>query len=165
MMRTSLMPRGAGVHFGDVMELGMGSLSREVDRLFGDFFGPMMRPRLFRFPDEGGGAIFSPLCDVQEDETAFVVTAEVPGFTRDELHVDVSGDKLTLKGEREEERQSVEVRYVCRESSRSSFQRTFRLPGEIDVEHVEAKLKVGILKLTLPKLPTEQERRIEVSEE
>ena len=54
---------------------------------------------------------------------------------------------------------------MCRVRCRGSFERTFHLSGEVDVEHVEARLKDGILTLTLPKLHTTEHRHIEVSEE
>ena len=101
MTRTSLMPRSTEVQSPSPMEREMSRLSRDMDRLFGDFFGPMAPLRMFRFPEEGSGLSFSPRCDMEDAENNFILTAEVPGFQRDELNVDVSGETLTLKGERQ----------------------------------------------------------------
>jgi HSP20 family protein len=164
MTKTSVTPYRSDVRTRDPWQWEMGRLSRDLDHLFNDFFGPLQPFRPFRSPERGEAPAFTPRCNVEDGEKAFVLTAEVPGFTREELTVDVQGETLTLRGEHRQEHENQNTCYVCRESARSSFVRTFHLPGELDVENVEAKLKDGILTLTLPKLHTAPHRQIEVSE-
>lgn len=164
MTTTNLATRSTDVYPTNPLDWEIGRLSRGMERLFDDLLGPTLPLRRFQFPEEWEATTFAPRCDMEDRENAVVLTAEVPGYGREELSVEARGDTLTLRGEHHQERTEDDTRYVCRESCRGTFERTFRLPGEIDVEHVEAKLKDGILTLTLPKLHAEEHRRIEVTE-
>jgi HSP20 family protein len=110
--------------------------SRSFDRLFDE---------LFAEPSRG------PAIDVAESDTAFTFTLDVPGFTKDEVQIDVVGRQLTLKAEAQGERQ------------RRGFSRSFTLPVELDSAAAQAKLENGVLTLTLPKAAPRTAQRIAVN--
>ncbi len=141
------------------------SLTREMDRLFQDVFGDWAVRAPVRFRHDGGEWHDAPRMDVMDRGNEYVLRAEVPGFRREDLHVDVSENAVTLKGERHEEEAQENERYICRETWSGTFERTIRLPEEIRPDDVTAKLKDGVLTLVLPKAQQKQVRHVEVTEE
>ena len=106
---------------------------------------------------------WAPAIDVYETATAYVVTAEVPGVNRDDIVLAFEESRLTLRGQRADRRDTTAgVHFHQIERSYGSFARTFEFGGRIDVEHVAADLKDGVLTITLPKAPPAAPRRIDV---
>lgn len=145
------------------------SLRTEMDRLFDRFAGGFGMPsfrQMLGSPFFGGGdgnsAIASPAIDITEDDKAYRVTAELPGMNEKDIEVVVSGDRLTLRGEKRQERQDANKHLS--ERSYGMFQRSFTLPEAIDRERIEAGFNNGVLTLTLPKTEqaARQSRKIEV---
>lgn len=103
-----------------------------------------------------------PPVNVWEDEEGFYLEAELPGMTREQLHISVTHrNHLTIQGELP----VAEVekgRYHRRERGFGRFQRTMKLPAAVDAERVEAKLENGLLQLTLPKAEEAKPRKIAV---
>jgi HSP20 family protein len=106
---------------------------------------------------------WAPAIDVYETAAAYVVTAEVPGVSRDEIELAFEESRLTLRGCRAERASTAGVHFHQIERSHGSFARTFEFPGRIDVDHVTADLKDGVLTITLPKAPAPAPRRIDVT--
>ena len=106
---------------------------------------------------------FVPAVDVEEQEKAYVLRAELPGIKREDVHVEVHDDVLTLKGERREDSASGNKKMQRIERRYGSFERRFSMPKHVDVKGIEAKLEHGVLELRLPKVPEVTPRRIEVS--
>jgi len=138
------------------------SLREEIDRLFDDFGRGFWRPfgrslvaeePLFRreltFPS-------TPAVDVVESDKAYEITAELPGMDEKNIEVKVANDVLTIKGERQEEKEEKKKDYYLRERSFGSFERSFGLPEGVDADKIEASFKKGVLTLTLPKKPEAQ---------
>ena len=131
----------------------------QMDRMFGGFMRgfpslPSFRPSLdfepsFRFDTSFG--MTAPAVDVVEKEGAFVVTAELPGLDDKNLEVEVSGDLLTIKGEKREEKEEKGKNTYLSERRYGSFQRSFGLPESIDRAKIAATFEKGVLKVTLPK--------------
>ncbi len=94
---------------------------------------------------------FAPRVDVSEDDEAIHVRAELPGMDQEDIDVELSGNRLTLQGERKEEHEETEKHYYRRESSYGCFRRTIPLPAEVQEDQVEAEFKKGVLRVTLPK--------------
>jgi HSP20 family protein len=106
---------------------------------------------------------WSPSIDVYETSEAFVVTAELPGVTRDQIDLALEASRLSLRGQRIEQYRSRDVLHFHQiERGYGSFVRTFEFANKIDVEHVTADLTDGVLTITLPKVPAEPARRISV---
>jgi len=134
------------------------SLRREVDRLFEDFDGGFWRSPLrrslfdiepFRRAETAFGAV--PAVDVTETDKAYEITAELPGMDEKNIEVKLANGVLTIKGEKQEEKEEKEKDYYLRERSYGSFERNFQVPEGVDADKIEAGFKKGVLTLTLPK--------------
>lgn len=126
------------------------SLFREqFNRLFDDFFlERALAPSRGADPWYG---TFQPHIDVRENEKEITVSAELPGMDEKAIEVLLSGDSLTIKGEKKEEKEEKEKNYYRMERRYGSFQRVIPLPAEIDAKKVEASFKKGILYVLMPK--------------
>ncbi len=136
----------------------VGRLRRDMDDLWKRFLDadlnlPAMAP---------AAPAFNPVVNVKETEEALEVTAEVPGLKPEEIEVSLCGDILTLKGEKREEREETKGDYHLVERRFGSFQRSFRLPVDVDREKLSAKHKDGVLAISLPKLKQEASTTIKV---
>lgn len=134
------------------------SFSSEMDRLLERFIGHRAPhvPRVF-------GAR-GPAVDVSEDETAWRLKADLPGLAETDIEVVVSGERLTLKGDKRCEQETGGRNYYISERSYGGFTRSFTIPGSVDHDRIEATLAHGVLTVTLPKRPGIEaaERHIEV---
>jgi HSP20 family protein len=125
------------------------SLQRDVNRLFEDFFrGFDLRP--LRMAEEKWGG-FNPKMDPEEPEKEFRITAGLTGMEEKDVEVLLSGNSITIKGEKKEEKEEKDKSYYHMERSYGSFQRTVPLPEGIDLNKVGADFKSGVLTVTLPK--------------
>lgn len=105
---------------------------------------------------------WAPSVDVIEREKEIVVKAEVPGVRKEDVHVSLSGNLMTIKGEtRHEEKEEKEDYYRC-EISRGAFSRMLTLPADVDEKNAKAELRDGVLMVTLPKLEQEKKTDIEI---
>jgi HSP20 family protein len=129
---------------------------RLVDAFFGgDAFAPVAaRPT----------RTFAPRFDVRETKDAYVFKADVPGVAEKDLDVQLTGNVLTISGERKIEADGAPngERYFAAERTYGKFSRAFSLPEGIDAERVSADVKDGVLTLVVPKRPEVQPRRITV---
>jgi HSP20 family protein len=123
---------------------GMRTLRQEVDELFDSFFTPTIRR-----PESA--AIWTPAVDVREDDDNFLVSAELPGMTKDDIHVEVQNNTLSIKGERKFEKKQETENYHFIERSYGSFYRSFTLPQNVNPDKIDAEYKDGILHIKLPK--------------
>lgn len=122
----------------------------DIIRTFDEF--PTFGRRLSTlFKDEIGGE-FVPRIDMREDESNFVVTADLPGMTKDDVTVDVTAEVVTLHGEKKREREEKRENYHLVERSFGEFSRTLRLPHAIDPDKASAIFKDGVLTMALPKV-------------
>lgn len=104
---------------------------------------------------------WAPAVDLCETSDAFVITAELPGLTREQVRIDVHENRLTLQGRRDA-RVSCE-KYHQVERGNGEFLRTFVLPHAVNADAVTADLADGILTITVPKNPLDAPRRVVVS--
>lgn len=134
----------------------MGQLREEVDRLFADFFGNGAG-NAGRLATGGG----FPALNVWERGEELYVEAEVPGLKVDDVDISVVGGELIIKGKRMDLEEQDAV-YHRRERGVGEFHRSVRLPLEVDVETIQAKLTDGVLLITLPKAEAARPRKIQV---
>lgn len=92
-----------------------------------------------------------PVVDIKETDDAFVVSAEVPGVRPEEIDIQLTGNELTIKGEKKESKEETKGGYRLEERSYGYFTRTFRLPMEVDNEKITASHDDGVVLITLPK--------------
>lgn len=113
-----------------------------------------------------GGAVppqlqqFTPQFDVKETNDAYVFTADMPGMKEEDVDVSITGHRLTITGERNEEKKEGDERYHMVERSYGSFTRSFTLPEGTDPENVDGQLKDGVLQIRVPKKPEVQARKL-----
>jgi HSP20 family protein len=136
------------------------SLRSEMDDLFDRFAGTFGMPSLRRmfdaFPAPSVTSTFSmpaPAIDIIEDAGGYRLTAELPGMTEADIHVELTGDTLTLKGEKKQESEHADKNYTLSERSYGSFQRSFYLPEGVDRDKLDASFAKGVLTISMPKLP------------
>ena len=98
--------------------------------------------------------------NIHENDEAFTVKAEVPGFTEKEIEVALENGRLTITGKRESSKEETKGKTVCAERRSDQLLRIVDLPAEIDAGKATATLKNGILELNLPKIAKAQPVRI-----
>jgi HSP20 family protein len=111
---------------------------------------------------EGAKLTGSVAVDVAERDDEFVVTADLPGFEREDVSVELTDEALRIEAEHTEERGQEEERFVRRERSRQSLSRSVPLPGPADAEGAEATFTNGVLSVSLPKAGGDDSRRIDI---
>jgi len=145
-------------------------LRSEIDRLFDDFgarpWGSPFRTLFDIEPFWRDHALWgkAPAVDIAETVKEYEITAELPGLERNNVEVNYADGALTIKGQKQDERQDKRENYHLSERNYGSFQRTFRVPASVDTDKIEASFRNGVLTVTLPKTPEarKKERRIEI---
>jgi HSP20 family protein len=130
-----------------------------------------MTQRMRRMLDQtfGGGwpspmladaAGWSPLVDIEEQDDAYVLEAELPGVKRDDVNIEVVGNELAITGEIKERERKGPMRRRTRRSGR--FEYRVRLPEQVDAAKIDASLEKGVLTLRVPKSERAQRQKIEI---
>jgi HSP20 family protein len=131
------------------------SLRRELDRLFEEFEDFV----------EGGprlpwGASRGPAMEVADTPDAVVVKALIPGVPKEDVHVDVADQTLTLYGELKEGEKK--EHYYRQEIRYGTFERTIPLPVDVQGDQAKAQYKDGVLEITIPKTEKAKVKRIPI---
>jgi HSP20 family protein len=134
-------------------------LHDEVDQLFGRFFDDPFGGT-FGLTREAGWA---PLLDVSETDDEIQVSAEIPGIDPKEFDISVTGNVLTISGEKREESEERKGNVYRAERRFGSFRRSITLPDSVDTEKVSADYDRGVLTVHLPKTEKAAAKRIPVS--
>ena len=129
----------------------------EMDRVFDRWFD---RPLDLAWPTNGKG--WMPALDVIDNESEVVVKAEIPGIPAKDVNVAISGNRLTLSGEKDESKEEKGENFYVSERSFGSFQRAIDLPDGIDAEKVTAEHADGVLTVKIGKLKTAKPKHIPV---
>ena len=144
------------------------SLRREIDRMFDDFGGGLWRSPFrgsffepFRRAEVAFAAL--PAVDVIETDKAYEITAELPGIDEKNVDVKFANGVLTIKGEKQEEREEKKKGYHMRERSLGSFERTFQVPEGIDADKIKANFKKDRVVVTLPKTAEARKARRKIA--
>ncbi len=130
-------------------------LRREMDRLWEDYFGAGRRALQPQ-------AEWAPAVDVSETGDRIVIKAEVPGIEVKDIDISLSGDVLTIKGEKKSEREETKEDYHLVERSSGSFFRSLKLPAAVEVDKIEARYEKGVLTVTCPKKEEVKPKTIEI---
>jgi HSP20 family protein len=132
------------------------TLRQALDRLFEESF---VRPSGFGLEIGRGGDI---LLDIYQTDNSVIVKANIPGVKPEEVDISVSGDVLTIKAERKEEKEIKNKDYIRKENHYGVISRSVNLPMEVKAEKSEAVFENGILTLTLPKAEEVKPKQIKV---
>lgn len=139
---------------------------REMDRLFGHFFERRLRPFRGGHWWPGRGAEVSvPAVDLFEDNGDIVAKAELPGMEKEDIEVNITDNRLIIKGEKKKEQESREEDYYYSERSYGSFSRTIDLPSEVETGKSKATFKNGVLEIRIPKTEAAKKKEVKVKVE
>ncbi len=123
-----------------------------MNRLFDDLWtGGRRWPFDGPFAGPAEGAWMAPAIDVREDEDAFVIAAELPGMSKDEVKIQFEEGVLTLSGEKKVESEKKGRTWHRMERRYGRFSRSIALPAGVDVDAADAKLEGGLLEIRIPK--------------
>jgi HSP20 family protein len=129
----------------------MDQLQREMNRLF----DANNAGRVFQSPGY-------PAINIWTNDDGQLITAEMPGVHPDELEIDVTGDALSISGERKQDEVAKDARYHRRERSYGAFSRTVQLPFMVDTDTVEASFNNGVLQISLPRAEADKPKKITI---
>src|ERR1044071_5654383 len=134
----------------------MSTLQNEMNRLFNTVFDTQA--------PNGGSTLrrWMPAMDLVETEESFVLRADLPGMTEDDVKIEFEDGTLTVSGERKAEHESKNEGYYRVERAFGSFSRSLTLPQGVDPESVTAKFENGVLEVRVPKPEARKPRRIEI---
>ena len=110
----------------------------------------------------GSTAGVFPLMNLTEDNDAYYIRAELPGMKADEIELSVTGDSISISGERKIANEDTDAKYHRRERESGKFSRILNLPGPINVEKVDASSVDGVLTIKLPKSEAAKPRQITI---
>lgn len=129
------------------------------DTMFPEFFRRFMQPMALR--DEPLTEI---RIDVDEADKAYTVRAEIPGAKKDDIRVEIDGNRVSISAEvrKDREEKNDKGRTLVRETYRGSASRSFSLAHDIDEAAAVAKLEDGVLTLTLPKRAGARSRQVAI---
>ncbi len=132
------------------------SLRDEIDNLFDRF---VERPL-----GVITGQVVAPV-DISETDTEIIVKSDLPGMELSDIDVSISGDVLTIKGQKKKEIEQAGKTYHVIERSYGEFSRSLRLPAKVDVDRVKASYKNGVLEIVMPKAEPVQTKKIKIEDE
>ena len=137
---------------------------RELDDIFArysPFVGRLAGARQGAV-DEGDAPAWTPLANISETETEYLIKAELPEVSKEDVKVTVDENVITISGERRKEAEHKDEKVHRIESFYGSFSRSFRLPEDADVTAIQAESRNGVLKVRVPKTPAPKPRTVEV---
>ncbi|HMD58133.1 MAG TPA: Hsp20/alpha crystallin family protein [Solirubrobacteraceae bacterium] len=134
------------------------TIQQEMNRLFGTVFDSQA---------SGVAGVSArrwiPAMDLVEESDHYVLTADLPGLSEDEVKVEVEGNVLTVSGERRSEVSERKEGYYRVERASGAFSRSLTLPEGVDPDSIEASFERGVLKLRIPKPAEEKPRRVAIN--
>jgi HSP20 family protein len=131
--------------------------SEVLDDLFGRPLVPMRGP----YPSTERWWI--PDVDIYDKDGMLVIETDLPGIEEKNVDVSISGDILTIKGEKKAENEVEEKGYYQYERTYGSFSRSVTLPTAVDADKIEANFEDGVLEIHLPKLTEAKPKKVKVS--
>lgn len=138
-------------------------LREDVDRVFDGFFRGWPAMRGFDLDFSGGE--LTPVVDVSETDKSYEISVELPGLDDKDVELTLRDDLLTISGEKKTEREEKKKGYHLSERSYGSFQRSFRLPDDVQAEKIKAEMQKGVMSISLPRSPSAKpkQRKIAIS--
>jgi HSP20 family protein len=121
-------------------------LQEDINRLFAELSGHISGGTLQRTTN------WIPNIDLSEDSKEFIVRAELPGVSADDLQIVFQEGYLHIRGEKKRRPHEAKIRYLCLERNYGKFNRTIQLNGVVDIDTALARLHKGILTIVLSKL-------------
>lgn len=133
----------------------IGDIQSEVNRLFDTFFG---RPVQGGSPERS----WAPAADMYETKDELVIKVDLPGMSEKDVQVSITGDLLSLKGQRADSEAVKPEQYFRAERWTGRVERVFQLPIPVQADHVRASYREGVLTVTLPKVEAVKPKEIKI---
>lgn len=131
---------------------GFQELESQLDRIFHGNATPV----------RSSAGVWAPAVDIYETTDAYVLHADLPGMTKEDIEVQVLEDQVAIRGTRKRVQPGDEKGYRRYERAEGRFERSFRIKGGIDASRVEARFENGVLTVTLPKPEEAKPRQVEI---
>lgn len=131
-------------------------LHREMNRLFDEF------SRSVGFSSSAAAqpsGILRPQIDIEEKDDRYIITADLPGVSNEDVTVEVRGETLRISGEKQNETEETGRNYHRIERSYGSFLRVLNLPEDVEVDGIEATFRNGVMTVDIPRKTDEQSSR------
>ena len=149
--RTERRPAsGSPAHWASLEQVPE-RMRRMLEQTLGSFGSPALLSE---------AATWTPLVDIEEEDDAYVIEAELPAVKRDDVNIELMGNELSITGELKERERKGIVRRRTRRTGRFDYRVT--LPSLVEPKQIEAKLSDGVLTVRVPKAERAQRQRIEV---
>jgi len=136
--------------FGD-----MENLQRQLNKVFGTTLARPLRAA-------SGESYWAPPVDIYDEKDCILIKADIPGLTKEQIDISVENNVMTIKGEKNEEKEYKEESRIRLERSQGKFLRSFTIPTGINLKNVSANFKNGVLELRLPKEEEVKVKQIKV---
>jgi HSP20 family protein len=151
------------VHRKDALSLPVNGLKAEMDRLFDRFFhNSLLDSDGWAEEFEQPLGNFLPKVDLSDNIDKVVIRAEAPGISPEDIDISISGNVLTIRGEKKESTEEEREDFYHCERRFGTFTRSIELPSTADLDSIEATQNDGVLTVEVQKLPMAHPKRIEV---
>jgi HSP20 family protein len=124
--------------------------------------GDVFMDRIFREWPRMMGEEWVPAFGFYEKDGNYVLNAEIPGVTKEDIAVTIDKNVLTISGKKEAKREEEGANYYLQEATYGAFSRSIRIPGQIDENNVQANYKDGVLTLTMPQKKNPEGKQIKI---
>lgn len=142
----------------------MRSLQRDLDRFFNETMSQMEIGTPISAA-EASLAAFEPSCDLEESETHYLLSFDIPGMKKENIKVELDNNNvLTVSGDRKSEFEQKKAGFLQKERFYGSFQRSFALQGPLKADQIEAQYAEGVLKVAIPKSEPTKVTQIKIGE-
>lgn len=129
------------------------SLQEEMSRVCDSLVRPVVPPAV---------EAWCPTCDVRETEADYIVRAELPGVSREDVKINMVNNTLVLRGEKKQEEEEQKGNWHHVERTYGSFERVFALPSAVALDKITARFKDGVLEISVPKADEARPREIKI---
>lgn len=137
-----------------------GSFTRDFERMFQEMDRVISPLRSSSFFTD----VVNPACDIEETDSNYMLTFDMPGVAKDDINIEVQGNQLVVSGERRKVSEEKDSTSHLMERRYGQFRRTFMLPDAIDTDKIEAYYENGVLQLMVPKLEAVKPKKISIGE-
>ncbi len=138
------------------------SVFEEMERVLNDMRTGFVLPGNAIYRGEG---VRMPSMDLSEEQDRFLVQAELPGMTKEDVTIETDGDVLRITARKEQEIEENKEGYIRRERGSMHFHRQMRLPENVDRDLIKARMENGVLEISLPKMTEKEEKKNKIEVE
>ncbi len=135
---------------------------REMEEIFNRYRQPASRDLASREYEGMLSGNWVPAVDISETKDAYIIKGELPGVEKEDVDISIDDNLLSIRGEKKYEKSVDEDQSYRTECVYGSFERSFTLPKQVDINNVDAVFKNGVLKLTMPKAEEAKPKQIQV---